>query len=165
MVEHTRSRRAAVVLAAALALIACRAAAAENPAAAFRAYSDAVNAGDIDALKPLLSPAMSRPPLARCPPAQSGHDCMIGYITETVIQRHGRLATLAVAVTGDTAFATVELRNDMTRTAGIDRIRGTDRVRVKDGLIVAFAFLPDPHDSQTATFFDYMRQHAGPPPR
>ena len=91
-------------LAGALIMAASVAQAAGTPASVFDAYTQAVNSGQIAALRPLVAASIAQPPFARCPPAQSGYDCMISYVDETVIKRHGQLTTNKVDVKGNTVL-------------------------------------------------------------
>ena len=60
--------------------------------------------------------------------------------------------------------ATVEYRSDLVRKAGVERALGTDIMQVKDGLIMAFRFVPDFTDEQTTVFFG-TRGIAPPSPK
>ena len=145
--------------------VSVRASVSAGPEAVFRAYADAVNAGSIDRVRSLLSPGIARPPFSRCPPTLGDFDCAVSYLNETAVKRHSIITTLSVRVQGDIALAKLELRNDATKAAGLDRISGTDRLRVRDGKIVEFAFLRDEQDPQTMKFFQFMMAHGGPPGR
>ena len=135
------------------------------PDAVFRAYAEAVNAGSINNVQALLARNIARPPFSRCPPAMGNFDCAVSYLEETTVKRHSTLATQSLQVQGDVALARVELRNDATKAAGVERIAGTDRLRVRDGKIVEFAFLRNEQDPQTMKFFQFMMAHGGPPQR
>jgi hypothetical protein len=104
----------------------------------------------------LLAAHAATPPFFPCPAGQTGRACLVTYLNVTVISRHTRFKTIGVRVVGETVFAQLEVRNDLTRAAGVERFKGVDRVTVRNGTIVAFAFLRDLHDPQTAKFFDFV---------
>ena len=88
----------------------------------------------------------------------------------TVVDQHTRLLPVRTVISADTIKVRLEVRNDLTRAAGVERFTGSDHITVRHGKIVSFAFVPDAHDPQTIKFFKYMRTTlksmpgGGPPP-
>jgi hypothetical protein len=79
--------------------------------------------------------------------------CLAHYIETTVVPPPVRFTVLRRQLDGDTVSARLEVRSPWHSKAGIDRIVGTDVVRVRNGLIHGFRFVPDFGDGSTAIFF------------
>jgi hypothetical protein len=127
-----------------------------GPQQAFERYVAAVNASDMAAVSALISDRVERSDYVRCTPDMDNKACLIAYVKETVVGPEGRINTLKTEVHGDTVQALLEVSSKTARGFGLKRIKGTDVVQVKDGLIVAFHFVPDFSDDQTATFFGHL---------
>ena len=79
--------------------------------------------------------------------------CLLHYIKSTVVDPKSQIQVVRVELSGDVVDASLELRGELTQRAGVERILGRDVVRVEDGLIKAFHFIPDFSDESTAVFF------------
>lgn len=145
------------VAAALLALAtsaACRIAMAQSgPLETFQRYVRAANAADMQSVGALISAHVERSDFVGCTPAMDNKACLAHYIRTTVVDAHGHLNEVSTELHGDTVQARVELRSALTAKVGVERVVGTDIVRVADGQIVAFRFAPDFNDDQTVAFF------------
>lgn len=149
-------RRTARPLMAALIAGSAAVAGAQTPAGpqqVFERYVAAVNASDMAAVSALISEQVARSDYVRCTPEMDNKACLIAYVKETVVGPQGRIKTLKTEVLGDTVHAQLEVSSKTARDFGLERIKGTDVVQARDGLIVAFHFVPEFADDQTATFF------------
>lgn len=134
-----------------------------DPHELFARYVQAVNAGDKAAVRSLISEEVERSSYRGCKPELSNRDCLVSYIGNTVIDKHGSIKETAIfGVDGDTMYGGLELRSDAIRAAGAKRAMGIDKIRFKDGKIVGLAFLPNLHDAQTKKYFDYIRATGTP---
>jgi hypothetical protein len=124
-----------------------------SPQQVFDRYVAHVNAGDMTAITALISENVERSDYVRCTAAMSNKACLVAYIDQTVVSVEGRIKTLKSEVRGDTVHALLEVQSKTARGFGLERIVGTDIVRVQGGLITAFRFVPEFADEQTATFF------------
>jgi hypothetical protein len=123
------------------------------PAAVFDRYLAAVHAADMPAVRALISPEVERSDFIGCRPEMDNAACLAHYIEATVVKPRARLTELRRGVDGDTVDALVEVRSPLYTQAGLERIVGRDIVRVRDGRIVGFRFVPDFSDEATAAFF------------
>lgn len=140
------------VLAAGLAL--CAAAAAQGtPAEVFDRYLAAVHDGDMAAVRALIAPEVERSDFPGCRPEMDNPACLAHYIDATVVRPQARLTVLRADTEGERFSALVEVRSALYQRAGVERIVGRDVLRVVDGRIRAFRFVPDFADGPTATFF------------
>ncbi|MEK8029791.1 nuclear transport factor 2 family protein [Ideonella sp. DXS29W] len=124
-----------------------------TPDAVFDRYVAAVHAGDMPAVRALISPAVERSDFAGCRPDMDNASCLAHYIEATVVGPKARLTTVRRHTDGDTVTAELEVRSALYTKTGVDRIVGRDIVRVRDGRIHAFRFVPDFSDEPTAVFF------------
>jgi hypothetical protein len=79
--------------------------------------------------------------------------CLAHYIQATIVDPKGRLTVLRRTNEGNTVTAWLEVRSEASRRVGVERIVGRDIVRVENGLIKSFHFVPDFGDEATAAFF------------
>ena len=119
----------------------------------FDRYLIAVHAGDMDAVRAMIAPDVERSDYAGCRAEMDNPTCLAHYIETTVVKPRARMTELRRRVEGDTLFSDLEVRSPLYEQAGAPRILGQDIVRVRDGSIVAFRFVPDFSDDATATFF------------
>jgi hypothetical protein len=134
-----------------------------DPYLLFAKYVQAVNAGDKAAVRNLISDQVERSSYRGCQPELSNRDCLLSYIVNTVIDKHGSIKeTKVFGVDGDTLYGGLELRSDMIRAAGAKRAMGIDKIRFKDNKLMSLAFLPNLNDAQTKKFFDYIRATGTP---
>jgi hypothetical protein len=88
-----------------------------------------------------------------CRPEMDNPACLAHYIEATVIKPQARLTVVRRQLDGDTVTAALEVRSPLYTKAGAERIVGRDIVRVRNGLIHGFRFVPDFSDEPTAVFF------------
>jgi len=124
-----------------------------TPDAVFDRYVTAVHEGDMDAVRALISPDVERSGFPGCRPEMDNPTCLAHYIEATVVRPQARLTEISRQTEGDTITAVLEVRSPLYTQAGAERILGKDVVRVRDGLIQAFRFVPDFSDEPTAVFF------------
>lgn len=124
-----------------------------TPSAVFDRYVEAVHAADLAAVRALIAPDVERSDFAGCRPEMDNPSCLAHYIETTVVKPRARLTEVRRRVEGDTVIADLEVRSPLYEKAGAPRILGRDIVRVRDGRIVAFRFVPDFTDESTAVFF------------
>jgi SnoaL-like domain len=126
---------------------------APSPAVVFDRYVAAVHAADMTAVRALISADVERSDFAGCRPEMDNPSCLAHYIETTVVKPGARITELSRRVEGDTVTAELEVRSPLYARAGAERIVGRDIVRVRDGRIVSFRFVPDFSDQPTAIFF------------
>lgn len=124
-----------------------------DPLALFAQYVRSVEAGDDDAVVGLLSDDPMRPTYPACTADMSNKACLAMYLRDTVVTQHTTFVEKSVELAGNTVNASLEVRSDLTRTLGIDRLLGVDQVAVTDNRIVSFQFVANFSDDQTARFF------------
>lgn len=127
--------------------------AAESPDAVFDRYVAAVHAGDMAAVRALIAPDVERSDFVGCRPEMDNPACLAHYIEATVVKPQAKLTVVRRRTDGDTVTADLQVRSPLYTQAGAERIVGTDIVRVRDGLIRGFRFVPDFRDESTAIFF------------
>ncbi|MBL8303969.1 MAG: nuclear transport factor 2 family protein [Ideonella sp.] len=137
----------------ALAASAGGAHAADTPEAVFDRYVAAVHAGDMAGIRALISPRVERSDFPGCRPEMDNPACLAHYIEATVVGPKARLTVLGRRTDQDTVTAELEVRSALYTSRGVERIVGRDIVRVRDGLIDGFRFVPDFTDEPTAVFF------------
>lgn len=119
----------------------------------FDRYVTAVHAGDMNAVRALISPDVERSDFIGCTPQMDNPTCLAHYIETTVVKPQARMTERRRTVEADTLTAELEVRSPLYEKTGAARIVGRDIVRVRDGRIVAFRFVPDFSDNATAMFF------------
>ena len=124
-----------------------------SPAQVLDRYIAAVHAQDMAAVKTLIAPDVQRSDFPGCQPAMDNPACLAHYIQATVVGPKAELKVLRTEVEGEQISALLEVRSALYRRAGADRIMGHDVLRVSDGLIRSFRFVPDFSDASTAMFF------------
>lgn len=139
----------ALLAAAALA----QAAAPDGPQAVFDRYVQAVHAADMPAVRALIAPDVERSDYVGCTPEMDNPTCLAFYIEQTVVRPRARIRVISLDTRGDELHARLEVRSELYRRAGAERIVGVDALRIADGQIHAFRFIPDFNDEDTASFF------------
>jgi len=124
-----------------------------SPSEVFDRYVAAVHAADMAAVRALIAADVERSDFPGCRPEMDNAACLAHYIEATVVVPRARLSERARRIDGDTVTAELEVRSALYTKAGVERIVGRDVVRVRDGRIVAFRFVPDFADEATAQFF------------
>lgn len=127
--------------------------AAESPDAVFDRYVTAVHAGDMVAVRALIAPDVERSDFVGCRPEMDNPTCLAHYIEATVVKPQAKFTVVSRRLEGDTVTADLEVRSPLYTQAGAERIVGQDIVRVRNGLIQSFRFVPNFRDEPTAVFF------------
>lgn len=127
--------------------------AAESPDAVFDRYVTAVHAGDMATVRALIAPDVERSDFVGCRPEMDNPACLAHYIEATVVKPQAKLTVVKRHTDGDTVTADLEVRSPLYTQAGAERIVGQDIVRVRNGLIQSFRFVPNFRDEPTAVFF------------
>jgi len=126
---------------------------APSPVEVFERYVAAANAGDMATIHALIAPDVERSDFVGCRPEMDNPSCLAHYIESTVVGPQGRIHVLHRQLEGDVVTALLELRSALTERAGVERIVGRDVLRIVDGRIKSFRFIPDFSDESTAVFF------------
>ncbi|HEX5504918.1 MAG TPA: nuclear transport factor 2 family protein [Thermomicrobiales bacterium] len=160
-----RRQYLAVILALALLLLrALGVAAADDPATVFRRFIDLRNQGDVAGALALVTDDTRFSGGPRCTAASP---CVgkaaVGASLQDFSTRSHAQATIASGpqVSGTTVRARLEVRDDATRAAGVDRIVTDVTVEMRAGLIANWLSVEDASDPQTARFLAYVRQQQG----
>lgn len=124
-----------------------------SPTDVFERYVNAANNGDMTSIASLIAPDVERSDFIGCTAEMDNPSCLLHYIKSTVVDPKSRIHVTRIELSGDVVDASLELRGELTKRAGVERILGRDVVRVEDGRIKAFHFIPDFTDESTAVFF------------
>ena len=130
-----------------------QAAAPDGPQAVFDRYVQAVHAADMPAVRALIAPDVERSDYVGCTPEMDNPTCLAFYIEQTVVRPRARIRVISLDTRGDELHARLDVRSELYRRAGAERIVGVDALRIADGQIHAFRFIPDFNDEDTASFF------------
>ncbi|RIX49576.1 MAG: nuclear transport factor 2 family protein [Rhodocyclales bacterium GT-UBC] len=141
------------ILAAALAASAQSALAVPSPDEVFDRYVAAANAADMTTVRDLIAADVERSDFVGCRPEMDNPACLAHYIQSTIVAPQGRITVLRRHLDGDVVTAELAVRSRLAERAGVERILGRDVVRIAEGRIRAFRFIPDFSDEPTAVFF------------
>lgn len=125
----------------------------ETPDAVFDRYVSAVHAADMAAVRTLIAPDVERSDFVGCRPEMDNPAGLMHYIEATVVRPGAKLTVVSRRLEGDTVITDLEVRSPLYTKAGAERIVGQDIVRVRNGLIHNFRFVPNFRDEPTAVFF------------
>jgi predicted SnoaL-like aldol condensation-catalyzing enzyme len=137
-------------------LAVCALAQAQQPAdsaAVFDRYVQAVHAADLPAVRALIAADVERSDFPACTAQMDNAACLAFYIDQTVVKPRAQIKVVAIETRGDELTARLEVRSALYQKAGAERIVGSDVLRIADGKIRAFRFVPDFQDPATASFF------------
>ena len=142
-----------MVLATALALLSASVTRGQeaDPAAIFRQYADAVNAGDVDGALALFTEDATWVRGGRCPPGACAGQAAVRAELEKDVADHHQIDIVDTQVSDNVLTARVELRTDGTRAAGVERIIQVFTVEFRGDKISALQARPDLTDPQTST--------------
>lgn len=129
---------------------------AESPASFFARYVAAANTGNLAEIRDMISPDVERSDFVGCSPDMDNATCLLHYIQTTIIAPRAHITVLGQTVQGSEVDAQLEVRSALYSQAGSERILGRDVVRVSDGKIVSFRFVPDFSDEPTSRFFSTL---------
>ena len=121
-------------------------------AAVFRAFVDAINRGDATAALALIAANATWERGGQCPPGQCVGLARLAQEVERDVANHHRMDIAALDGSADSVTVRIELRNDGTRRAGVERTIQTFAVAVADGKIVSLRATNDLTDPLTAEF-------------
>lgn len=124
-----------------------------SPTEVFEQYVKAANNGDMAKIASLIADDVERSDFIGCTAEMDNPTCLLHYIKTTVVDPKSQIQVTRLELLGDVVDASLELRGELTQRAGVERIIGRDVVRVENGLIKAFHFVPDFTDEPTAVFF------------
>ncbi|MCH8994650.1 MAG: nuclear transport factor 2 family protein [Chloroflexi bacterium] len=125
-----------------------------DPAAIFRQYADAVNAGDVDGALALFTEDATWVRGGRCPPGACAGQAAVRAELEKDVADHHQIDIVDTQVSDNVLTARVELRTDGTRAAGVERIIQVFTVEFREDKISALQARPDLTDPQTSTLAD-----------
>lgn len=125
----------------------------KSPGVVFDSYLKAIENADMVAVRGLISPEVERSDYVGCKPEMTNPACLEYYIESTVVRHRGRLTEVGRVIEGDLVISELELRSSWHTSLGVERVVGKDVVRVKNGKIVGFRFVPNFSDEQTSVFF------------
>ena len=155
------SFRSVAFLALVLAVLPPTALAQADPVAVFRQAVDARNRGDLDGVMALFAEDAVRRD-GTCP------DCVgvaaIRRSMEQNVAEHFQATVLAAQAVGNTVTARAELRSDVFRAGGAERVISNFRVEVREGKVVLWSSTLDTTDPQTAAYVAARQAGAGQPP-
>eukprot|EP01034_Spumella_vulgaris_P005262 gene5262-6718_t len=105
-----------------LACVSAQAQPSPQPTEVLDRYIAAVHAGDMAAVRALIAPEVERSDFPGCTPAMDNPSCLAHYIDATVVRPQARLSVLSTEVDGDRVSALLEVRSELYRRAGVERI-------------------------------------------
>jgi len=146
-------------------------AAADDPATVVQRFNDVRNSYDVPGTLALVTDDIRNVGGPRCTEAAPyiGAAAFRLNLEGGFIVNHVQLTIIGTPqVSGTTVRLRQEVRGDIYRAAGIERIVTNSTVEVRDGKIASTTDVPDASDAQTAQFLAYQRaqQSASPaPPR
>jgi len=145
--------------------------AADDPATVVQRFNDVHNSYDVPGTLALVTDDIRSVGGPRCTEAAPciGVAAFRMNLEGGFIVNHVQLTIIGTPqVSGTTVRLRQEVRGDIYRAAGIERIVINSTVEVRDGKIASTTDVPDASDAQTAQFLAYQRarQSASPaPPR
>lgn len=133
----------------------------QEQAALFRSFVAAINVGDPAAAKALFKADATWERGGQCPPGACAGLERLGEEIDRDVANHHRIDILSIESAGSGATARVELRNDGTRSASVERIIQIFAISVGEGKIASLRAVNDVSDPVTVEFVSRPRQ---PPP-
>jgi ketosteroid isomerase-like protein len=131
-----------------------------DPVAVFRQAVDARNRGDLDGLMSLFAEDAVRQD-GTCP------NCVgTAAIRESMqqnIDEHFQATVLTAQAAGDMVTASAELRSDVFRAGGAERVISNFRLEVRQGKLVLWSSTLDTTDPRTAAFVAARQAAIGQP--
>ncbi len=125
------------------------AAAQVDPVAVFRQAVDTRNRGDLAGFLALFTPDAVRQD-GSCPTGCSGEVLRRSF--EQNIAEHFEATVLSAQAAENTVTARAELRSDVFRARGAERVVSNFTVQLRDGKIARWVSTPDTSDPQTAAY-------------
>jgi len=146
-------------------------AAADDPATVVQRFNDVHNSYDVPGTLALVTDDIRSVGGPRCTEAAPciGVAAFRMNLEGGFIVNHVQVTIIGTPqVSGTTVRIRTEVRADVYRAAGVERIVNSGTVEVRDGKVASYVDTPDASDAQTAQFLAYQRarQSALPaPPR
>ena len=131
------------------------AAARTDPAALFRQYAAALNAGDIDGVLETFADNAAVGGVPGCLPVDCIGKDAIRNVMEFYVAENLAVTITSLKASGNTATGSIEPASDFIRATGSQRIVGSISVEVTDEKISGYHFAADFSDPQTANFVAY----------
>jgi ketosteroid isomerase-like protein len=144
------------------ALLACfsiASAQAMDPLSVLQHYYDARSRGDLTDAMSVVAPDATYT-TGPCAPICVGVADIEQREVTPALANHGQYTMVGATVTGTTVTLQLEVRNDVSKLAGIDRFLNDITADVKDGKIVAYKASIVPEDPQTAAYLAFTQSRA-----
>ena len=96
-----------------------------------------------------------------------GRDGLRANLQEFVANRAQATIVGAPQVSGTTVVVRIEVRSDLIRRAGVERVVNTVTLEVRGNQLASHVAVPDANDAQTAQFLAFLQNQQGtgaPPP-
>jgi len=126
-----------------------------DPAALFRQYVHALNAGDVDGVLETFADNAAVGGVPGCLPVDCVGKDAIRTVMEFYVAENLAVTITSLEVSGNTATGSIEPASDFIRATGSQRIVGSISVEVTDEKISGYHFAADFSDPQTANFVAY----------
>jgi hypothetical protein len=143
-------------------------AAQDAPATVVQRFFDARNRYDVPATLALVTDDFRFVGGPACTAANPcvGRDGLRANLQEFVANRAKATIVGAPQVSGTTVVVRIEVRSDLIRRAGVERIVNTVTLEVRGNQLASHVAVPDASDAQTAQFLAWLQsqQGAGAPP-
>jgi LPXTG-motif cell wall-anchored protein len=121
-----------------------------DPVATFQQAVDARNRGDLDGVMRLMADDAVRQD-GSCQPNCTGQASLRRSFQQN-IDEHFQATVLAAQANGSTVTARAELRSDVFRASGAERVISDFNLQVRDGKISRWSSTLDTNDPQTAAY-------------
>jgi ketosteroid isomerase-like protein len=131
-----------------LAFVPAVSAQATDPLSVLQRYYDARNRGDLAGALSVVAPDATYT-TGPCAPVCAGVDDIQKRELEPSMANGGQYTMVSVDVSGTTVTFQIEVRNNITRLAGIDRFLNAITADIRDGKIVTYQAVSLPDDPQT----------------
>ena len=134
-----------------------------DPVAVFRQAVDARNRGDLGGVMAVFADDAVRQDGSCLPPCVG--EAAIRRSMEQNLAEHFQATVLAAQAAGNTVTARAELRSDLFRAGGAERVISDFTVELRDGKIVRWSSTLDTGDAPTAAYIAYrtaLQAQGGP---
>ena len=148
-----------VLLLLAALLPALTGAAAEDPATAVQRFFEARNRYDVPGTLALVTDDFRFVGGPACTAANPcvGRDGLRANLQEFVANRAQATIVGAPQVSGTTVVVRIEVRSDLIRRAGVERVVNTVTLEVRGNQLASHVAVPDASDAQTAQFLAFLQ--------
>ena len=144
-------------------------AAQDAPATVVQRFFDTRNRYDVPATLALVTDDIRFVGGRFCPPTNPcvGREAVRAELQDFVTNRAQAVFVGAPQVTGTRVVVRYEVRSDIFRLAGVDRIVSTATIEVRGNQLASHVAVPDASDAQTARYLAWLQSQQGtgtPPP-